>query len=111
MKKKRVKTLTILVAAMLVTGCKQAPEMRHEVEYATLQISRTDRELRQTYPAAIRGRQDIEIYPQVDGSISEVAVKEGEKVRKTRLSLLLTRYPTKRLYRQLRPMYRQPGQV
>ena len=34
------------------------------------------------YSATIRGRQDIDIYPQVSGTIERLCVTEGEVVRK-----------------------------
>ncbi|MCD8260244.1 MAG: efflux RND transporter periplasmic adaptor subunit [Bacteroides sp.] len=95
MKKETVKTLTILGATLLLTGCKQTTQIRQETEYATLRISSSNRELVQTYPAAIRGRQDIEIYPQVGGFISQVAVKEGEKVKKGQTLFIIDQVPYK----------------
>lgn len=35
-----------------------------------------------TAPAQIRGKEDIEIYPQVSGTLEEVLVKEGQAVKK-----------------------------
>lgn len=34
------------------------------------------------YSATIRGRQDIEIYPQVGGFLTKVCVEEGERVKR-----------------------------
>jgi len=44
-------------------------------------IATTDREIPSNYSATIRGRQDIAIYPQVSGTISQLCVNEGQKVR------------------------------
>lgn len=35
----------------------------------------------ETYSASIRGRQDVDIMPQVSGRITRLCVKEGERVR------------------------------
>jgi len=56
-------------------------------------VSRTERELFQHYPATIRGRQDIDILPQVSGFISEVRVKEGEKVKKGQTLFIIDQVP------------------
>lgn len=50
--------------------------------YETLIIKRTDITLEQTYPASIEGRQSIRIIPRVDGYLSEIRIKEGQRVRK-----------------------------
>lgn len=45
------------------------------------------------YPATIRGRQDIEIYPQVSGKIVKVAVTEGERVRRGQTLFIIDQVP------------------
>ena len=47
----------------------------------SLKIEPTDKELSSSYSATIRGRQDIDIYPQVSGTILKLCVTEGQKVR------------------------------
>nr|WP_261798626.1 efflux RND transporter periplasmic adaptor subunit [Alistipes hominis] len=52
-------------------------------EYATITLEPTSIELNNTYPAAaIRGRQDIEIRPNVSGFITKLCVDEGATVKK-----------------------------
>ena len=50
--------------------------------YATMKVEATDKELSTSYSATIRGRQDIDIYPQVSGTIEKLCVTEGQKVRR-----------------------------
>lgn len=45
-------------------------------------VRRSDITLEQTYPASIEGRQSIRIIPRVDGYLSEIRIKEGQRVRK-----------------------------
>lgn len=82
MKKRIVKTTAIVICSCLLPGCKQSPEASHSASYKVMTIKTTDTELSSSYPAAIQGRQDIAIYPQVSGTISTVCVKEGQRVRK-----------------------------
>lgn len=49
--------------------------------------------IEESYSASIRGRQDIEIYPQVSGTIRRVCVKEGQKVRKDCLLFVIDQVP------------------
>ena len=46
-----------------------------EAEYAVLKVSPADKVLSTTYSATIRGRQDIDIYPQVSGFLTRLCVE------------------------------------
>lgn len=70
------------VCCLVVAGCQQAPPAQEEARYAVMTLAPTDRLLTSTYSATIRGRQDIEIYPQVSGFLTQVCVAEGEHVKK-----------------------------
>ena len=72
----------VLACCMAAVGCKQAPMTMGPGEYAVMTIATTDREIPSNYSATIRGRQDIAIYPQVSGTISQLCVNEGQKVAK-----------------------------
>lgn len=50
--------------------------------FKLMEISPKEITLDRSYSAAIRGRQDIRIIPRVDGYLTEIRIKEGEKVRK-----------------------------
>ncbi len=95
MSKKIVKVALIVVWGIGITGCKQEQRVMPQAEYATMRVDKTDKELFHHYPATIRGRQDIDIYPQVSGFISEVCVKEGEKVRKGQTLFIIDQVPYK----------------
>ena len=51
-------------------------------EYKTLTVTTGERTLFREYAAAVQGRQSVEIRPQVSGTITEVCIDEGAKVRK-----------------------------
>lgn len=57
-------------------------EMGSSNEYKVLVVTSTDKTLTTSYSASIKGKQDVEIRPQISGLITEVRVREGEKVRK-----------------------------
>ena len=57
--------------------------------YATMKVSTADKELTTPYSATIRGRQDIDIYPQVSGTIERLCVTEGQVVRKGQLLFVI----------------------
>lgn len=56
-------------------------------------VSPTSVSVDESFTASIRGQQDIEIYPQVSGTISRVLVKEGEHVNKGQLLFIIDQVP------------------
>lgn len=74
--------LALLVGGCLaVAGCKQAPQAQRETEHEVMTMKPADRLVSSTYSATIRGRQDIEVYPQVGGTLTKVCVNEGQRVK------------------------------
>ncbi len=51
-------------------------------EYAVLETQTTTAHLTNSYPATIRGKQDVEIRPMVSGFITKLHVDEGSEVKK-----------------------------
>ena len=60
-----------------------------------MKVSTADKELTTSYSASIRGRQDINIYPQVSGTIQELCVSEGETVRAGQTLFVIDQVPYK----------------
>lgn len=69
---------------LLLAACGQQGDDNGESAsgYETMTVKRSDITLEQTYPASIEGRQSIRIIPRVDGYLSEIRIKEGQRVRK-----------------------------
>ncbi|MCD7849558.1 MAG: efflux RND transporter periplasmic adaptor subunit [Parabacteroides sp.] len=63
--------------------------------YAIMKVTPTDKELSTAYSATIRGRQDIDIYPQVSGIIEKLCVSEGQKVRRGQVLFIIDQVPYK----------------
>ena len=80
---------------MWMASCKHAPDAQMKASYATMKVSTADKELTTPYSATIRGRQDIDIYPQVSGTIERLCVTEGQVVRKGQLLFVIDQVPYK----------------
>ena len=82
----KIKNLAMLsVLATMLASCggdQQAQQQGGIQEYAVATLTATNSELTHTYPASIRGKQDIEIRPQVSGFITKLCIEEGSVVRK-----------------------------
>ena len=83
----------IVGCTVWMASCKQAPDAGVKSSYAVMQIEPTDKELSSSYSATIRGRQDIDIYPQVSGTIEKLCVTEGQKVRRGQLLFIIDQVP------------------
>ena len=78
---------------MWLASCKQAPDAGVMPSYATMKVATADKELTTSYSATIRGRQDIDIYPQVSGTIEKLCVTEGQAVRRGQLLFIIDQVP------------------
>ncbi len=98
MKRKISKTslVAVIVSSLLISGCKNTStetEQAAATEYNVLKIAATDQTVSSSYSASIRGKQDIEIYPQVPGFITGLSVKEGQQVRKGQILFVIDQVP------------------
>ena len=76
-----------------MVACGQAPTVQTSSEYEVMRITTSDKELQTTYSASIRGRQDIDIYPQVSGFLTKLCVEEGQAVRKGQVLFIIDQVP------------------
>lgn len=85
----------LVACCMAVVSCGQAPTQQRAAEYSVQTITTTDRTIPTNYSATIRGRQDIAIYPQVSGTISQVCINEGQTVSKGQTLFIIDQVPYK----------------
>lgn len=96
MKRRIILRNTIIagVCGLILTGCRQSSE---ETEMAqtlpVLKVSKQPVDLTETFSASIRGRQDVDIIPQVSGRITRLCVKEGERVRRGQVIAVIDQVP------------------
>lgn len=79
---------------LLFSACKQdGGEQAGAGEYPLQTLKPEDRELSVKYSAVIEGKQDVEVRPQVSGTITRVCVKEGARVRKGQVLFVIDQVP------------------
>ena len=94
--KKWIRLIGIVGCTVWMASCKQASDAGvKSSSYAVMQIEAVDKEFSSSYSATIRGRQDIDIYPQVSGTIEKLCVIEGQKVRRGQLLFVIDQVPYK----------------
>lgn len=81
------------ILCIIASSCKEQPAMTASNEYKVLKVSTANKSLSSAYSATIRGRQDIDIYPQVSGFITRLCVEEGQEVKKGQLLFIIDQVP------------------
>ncbi|MFR9602609.1 MAG: efflux RND transporter periplasmic adaptor subunit [Rikenellaceae bacterium] len=90
---------SFVVAALSATlfvatscGSSEAPQQM-AAEYKLMTVKSGELSMTSSYSAAIRGKQDIDIVPQVGGYLSEIRVTEGARVRKGDILFVIEQSP------------------
>lgn len=93
--RKQKSLVKVVIAFWCITaaGCKQSPVIQQNPEYAVITVTTSDKTLSDIYSASIKGKQDIDIYPQVSGYITKLCVTEGERVKKGQLLFIIDQIP------------------
>ena len=93
--KQTIMKAAVWACCLAAVACGQAPTAMGPGEYAVLTVATTNREIPTNYSATIRGRQDIDIYPQVSGTIWQLCVNEGQRVSKGQTLFIIDQVPYK----------------
>ena len=93
--KQTIMKAAVWACCLAAVACGQAPTAMGPGEYAVQTIATTNREIPTNYSATIRGRQDIDIYPQVSGTIWQLCVNEGQRVSKGQTLFIIDQVPYK----------------
>lgn len=91
MTKSKILLFAALAAMLVSCGGKKSSGKPNfgDNEYAVRTIGAQSAELQTTYPATIRGMQDVEIRPKVSGFITKLCVKEGQGVKAGQLLFVI----------------------
>lgn len=90
----KVKAIGLLASIVTLCACGSGQIQQEQVQqYPVIQVNKSSIELQESYSATMEGRQDVEIYPQVSGTISKLCVKEGEQVKKGQPLFVIDQVP------------------
>lgn len=88
----RTVVLSACIAFVAACGNKQSASDGKQT-YPVFTVVKTSVDIVESYSATIEGCQDVEIYPQISGTISSLRVKEGEKVKKGQSLFVIDQVP------------------
>lgn len=92
-KKRGMPFLAVMALLLGLVSCKDAPVVPQSAAYAVWTVAPSDKVLSTSYSATIRGRQDIDIYPQVSGVLTRLCVEEGQTVRQGQTLFVIDQVP------------------
>lgn len=72
---------TILLPTVL-GSCNDKQTVQEKINYSVMTVAPTAVTLNEPFSATIKGRQDIEIHPQISGTITKVCGTEGLRVKR-----------------------------
>lgn len=76
-------------------SCGQQQAQMPSPTYKTMVVELSNQTILSSYSAAIKGKQNVEIRPQVSGLITQICINEGAQVRKGQLLFVIEQAPYK----------------
>lgn len=67
------------VSVLLASSCVNVPEEK-ETLFETMKVKASTETVVSSYTAKLKGKQDVDILPRVDGALTKIAVHEGQKI-------------------------------
>ena len=92
---KKSPLFVVSVCLSLLFSCSNQQRSVTGAHYKTLTVELSKQTLKTDYSATIRGRQFVEIRPQVSGIITEIKINEGDIVRKGQTLFVIDQVPYK----------------
>lgn len=89
----RISLVTVVSCLLLFAGCKSGAEKKEAAKYATMKVELGSKTLYANYTAAIKGKQNVEVRPQVSGTITQICIKEGAAVRRGQVLFVIDQVP------------------
>lgn len=91
-----MKQFIIAMAVLsMLSACKESQRREGTAMYKTITVEPTNRTLKSGYTATLRGRQFVEVRPQVSGIITEIKINEGDAVHKGQTLFIIDQVPYK----------------
>ena len=90
---KRIIPVALAVMAVTAAACKQKRAMPQDNYYPTLKVELQDKTLQTNYSASIKGKQDVDVYPQITGTITNICITEGARVHRGQSLFIIDQVP------------------
>ena len=74
-------------------SCQEKKQEKTDLVYKTLKVERTSKSVKASYSATMKGREMVEVRPQVSGLITKILIAEGQKVHKGQTLFVIDQVP------------------
>ena len=85
--------LFCLLGLVVFASCKEKKEEKAAQVYKTMRVEPASQAVRTSYSATMKGKEIVEIRPQVSGLITKILTSEGQKVHKGQTLFILDQVP------------------
>ncbi len=83
----------LLCCLPFLAGCSEEKKAMPGEKYSIFVVEKTDQTLQTRYPTTLRGRQTVEVRPQVSGTITDILINEGDEVRRGQVLFVIDQVP------------------
>ena len=90
---KKIVRFLLLGVCFSFVSCGGGKQEKSAQVYKTMRAERTNQRVEARYSATMKGRETVEVRPQVSGLITKIPVSEGQKVRKGQTLFIIDQVP------------------
>ena len=93
--KNRVKRFiwSLLLVSFVLVSCQEKKQEKEALVYKTMKVERSGQTVKAMYSATMKGKEIVEIRPQVSGLITKILTAEGQKVHKGQTLFIIDQVP------------------
>lgn len=89
-----ISLLAVLALVLLIVSCNSTGEQNEKSpDFQMMVIKPGSKTLETNYVSVIKGKQNVEIRPQINGTITEIRIEEGAAVRKGEILFIIDQAP------------------
>ena len=82
-----------MLALLVFVSCQEKKQEKGALVYKTMKVERTSQAVKANYSATMKGKEIVEIRPQVSGLITKILIAEGQKVHKGQALFVIDQVP------------------
>lgn len=87
------KKLTFVLLLLVFVSCQDKKQEKTALVYKTMTVALSTQNVKANYSATMKGREIVEVRPQVSGLITKILIAEGQKVRKGQTLFVIDQVP------------------
>ena len=83
----------LLLSSFVLVSCQEKKQEKEAQVYKTMKVERSSQTVKTQYSATMKGKEIVEIRPQVSGLITKILTAEGQKVHKGQALFIIDQVP------------------